>query len=70
MPRHSGRASTRSTDDVFLVQGRGTREWRVEGAPRAAGDEALVPGLEVRILEHFAPDSSWELHPGDALYLP
>ena len=53
--------------DVFLVQGRGTREWSVEASPRSAKDEALVAGLEVRILESFTPAATWELQPGDAL---
>ena len=56
--------------DVFLVQGRGTREWSVEASPRSAKDEALVAGLEVRILESFTPAATWELQPGDALYIP
>lgn len=56
--------------DVFLLQGRGTRQWSVEGTVRSADDESLVPGLDVRILEHFEPSATWELSPGDALYLP
>ena len=56
--------------DVFLVQGRGTREWSVEGEPRAAKSEALVPGLDVRLLAEFEPAVRWELKPGDALYIP
>lgn len=56
--------------DVFLVQGRGARRWEVEGAPRAAAAEALVPGQPVRVLERFEAAASELLAPGDALYLP
>ena len=56
--------------DVFLLQGKGTREWSVEGVPRGAADEDLVPCLDVRILQEFNPSDAWELAPGDALYLP
>ena len=56
--------------DVFLLQGSGTREWSIEGEPRASGDEALVAGLDVRVLSRFESSVTCELKPGDALYLP
>ena len=56
--------------DVFLLQGAGERRWSIEGTPRAAGDEALREGPQVRVLEEFAPTDEWLLRPGDALYLP
>ena len=34
------------------------------------GDEAVREGLQVRVLEEFAPTDEWLLRPGDALYLP
>jgi 50S ribosomal protein L16 3-hydroxylase len=52
--------------DVFLLQGSGRRRWRW-GAQR---ELALVPGLPVKILRHFAPSRDEVLAPGDLLYLP
>lgn len=37
---------------------------------RSLEDEILLPGLDVRILQHFEPSDTVELQPGDALYLP
>ena len=37
------------------MQGRGTREWSLESSPRGVADEALLAGLDVRILERFDP---------------
>ncbi len=52
--------------DVFLVQGRGRRRWQISRQE----DHAFVPGLDLRILERFAPDCEWVLEAGDMLYLP
>jgi len=52
--------------DVFLLQGRGRRRWRV--AERFA--EKHVPGLDLRILRGFRAEREWVLGPGDMLYLP
>ncbi len=54
--------------DVFLLQGYGRRRWQIETAPKA--EELLVPELDVRLLQDFAPDAEWVLEPGDMLYLP
>lgn len=54
--------------DVFLVQGRGRRRWRIStdpDAPTAFRDDA-----ELKLLRQFAPTHDWTLDPGDALYLP
>lgn len=56
--------------DVFLLQGLGRRRWQIEGEPRAPGDQALRPDLDVQILADFDPDHEWVLEPGDVLYLP
>ena len=56
--------------DVILLQGSGTREWRVESVPRGASDEELLPALQTRVLRRFEPSHQWELRAGDALYLP
>ena len=54
--------------DVFLVQGRGRRRWKIStdaNAPREFRDDA-----DLKLLKHFAPTHDWILEPGDALYLP
>jgi 50S ribosomal protein L16 3-hydroxylase len=52
--------------DVFLVQGRGRRRWRID--PHAGPE--FRPGLDLRILKRFHPTEEWVLGPGDMLYLP
>ncbi len=52
--------------DVFLIQGSGRRRWQVS----RRGDRALVPGIDLKILRRFAPESEWVLEAGDMLYLP
>lgn len=52
--------------DVFLLQVHGKRRWRI-GAQR---DLTLKPGLPLKVLQHFEPDTEWLLEPGDMLYLP
>ncbi len=52
--------------DVFLIQGLGRRRWEISGQD----DLELVDGAPLRILKHFHVDQSWELGPGDMLYLP
>jgi 50S ribosomal protein L16 3-hydroxylase len=52
--------------DVFLLQGRGRRRWRIS----RQRDIAFVPGLPLRILARFEPESEWVLEAGDMLYLP
>jgi 50S ribosomal protein L16 3-hydroxylase len=52
--------------DVFLLQGRGRRRWRI-GAQR---DLSLVAGAPLRILQRFRPERELMVEPGDLLYLP
>lgn len=52
--------------DVFLIQGLGRRRWEISDQT----DLALVPDAPLRILRNFQPTQSWELEPGDMLYLP
>src|SRR3974390_3798215 len=52
--------------DVFLLQGRGRRRWQISRQK----DHSFVPGLDLRILERFAPEREWVLEAGDMLYLP
>ena len=52
--------------DVFLLQGEGSRRWRI-GRQR---DLELVPGAPLRILRRFRPSREWVTQAGDLLYLP
>ena len=52
--------------DVFLLQTRGRRRWRIG---RLASPE-LVPDVPLKILANFAPEQEWLLEAGDMLYLP
>ena len=52
--------------DVFLLQGAGTRRWRVS----AQRDLALVEDAPLKILRRFRPHREWTLRAGDLLYLP
>ena len=52
--------------DVFLLQVRGRRRWRI-GRP---GRAVLRDGVPLRLLADFAPSAEWLLEPGDLLYLP
>jgi 50S ribosomal protein L16 3-hydroxylase len=52
--------------DVFLVQGRGRRRWRI--ARRFA--EEYRSGLDLRVLRRFRAEREWVLQRGDMLYLP
>jgi len=54
--------------DVFLLQTRGVRRWRIDtdaNAPRQLRGDAPL-----RLLSWFSPNHEWDLHPGDMLYLP
>jgi len=52
--------------DVFLLQLRGQRRWRIS----RQHDLQLVPDLPLRILRRFKATSEAVLGPGDMLYLP
>lgn len=52
--------------DVFLLQGHGVRRWQI-GQP-GSGRETLSGGL--RLLDGFEATDTWDLEPGDLLYLP
>jgi 50S ribosomal protein L16 3-hydroxylase len=52
--------------DVFLIQGQGRRRWEIS----AQDDLTVVEGAPLRILKEFRVDQTWELEPGDMLYLP
>lgn len=52
--------------DVFLLQGKGVRQWQV-GTPRCL---ELLPNQELRILKSFVPDGTCQVQNGDMLYVP
>lgn len=52
--------------DVFLLQAHGTRRWRI-GKQK---DGTLQPNVPLKILSNFKPEQSFDLNPGDMLYLP
>ncbi|PHS25774.1 MAG: cupin [Methylophaga sp.] len=54
--------------DVFLLQAMGTRRWQIGNEPIT--EAKLIDGLELQILAEFTPDQTWDLEPGDLLYLP
>ena len=54
--------------DVFLLQGQGSRRWRLGG--RCDSESGLLPQTELMILQDFTVQEEWVLEPGDMLYLP
>jgi len=52
--------------DVFLLQLKGQRRWRIGPAP----DRTLVTGAPLKLLRRFHPTHDWVLNAGDMLYLP
>ena len=52
--------------DVFLLQAAGTRRWTI-GQQKNLD---LVEGVPLKILKNFEPEQSFDLEPGDMLYLP
>jgi len=58
--------------DVFLIQGKGRREWAIENSFVTAEEEAIreVPNVDTRLLKDFKADQKWILESGDMLYLP
>ena len=54
--------------DVFLIQAAGKRRWQINEDTLA--DRSLVPGLDMKILQHFEAEQELLLEPGDMLYLP
>ncbi len=54
--------------DVFLIQGRGRREWRI--GQHCDEDTPLLPGQPLKLLMNFDESARWILEPGDLLYLP
>jgi 50S ribosomal protein L16 3-hydroxylase len=54
--------------DVFLLQAKGIRRWQISDNP--VFEAEFIDGLDLKILKSFEADETWELQPGDMLYLP
>ncbi|MBL4820137.1 MAG: cupin domain-containing protein [Gammaproteobacteria bacterium] len=54
--------------DVFLIQGAGSRNWKI-GATCHSGTP-LRTDSELRVLQQFEPELEYVLNPGDILYVP
>jgi 50S ribosomal protein L16 3-hydroxylase len=52
--------------DVFLLQAQGRRRWQLS----ERFDAALVPDVDLKLLQHFTPEREFVVEPGDVLYLP
>ncbi|MGE0488329.1 MAG: cupin domain-containing protein [Vulcanimicrobiota bacterium] len=64
---HGGVGPHIDSYDVFLLQGSGRRRWEI--APAGSASQ-WVDGLDIQVLADFEATESWELEPGDMLYLP
>lgn len=67
-PRHGSVGPHYDNYDVFLIQGRGTREWRL--TTQACTPDNVLPDMHLRIMADFAVEETHLLEPGDMLYLP
>jgi 50S ribosomal protein L16 3-hydroxylase len=56
--------------DVFLIQGRGRRRWRLAKAPPNRSPFPLVAGAPLKLIDGFRADEEVVLEAGDLLYLP
>lgn len=54
--------------DVFLVQAQGIRQWQI--GDFCTGEDELLDHSQLKILKHFEVQDSFDLNPGDILYLP
>ena len=54
--------------DVFLLQAGGTRRWEI--GSKESSQSPRIPDLPLMILSEFEALESYELQPGDMLYLP
>ncbi|TCS42472.1 cupin domain-containing protein [Reinekea marinisedimentorum] len=67
-PQHGGVGPHYDLYDVFLIQLQGNRIWR---AGQLCDDETdVIDGLPVKVISDFQEQDSWEMSPGDMLYLP
>ena len=64
---HGGVGPHTDQYDVFLLQGMGTRRWQISEEKE---NQALIEGIDLRILKQFKAEQEFLLQPGDMLYLP
>ncbi len=55
--------------DVFLLQAAGKRRWAID-SDAGSSERKYVARSEVKLLQQFKPTESFDLAPGDMLYLP
>jgi len=54
--------------DVFLLQGSGSREWRI--GSHCGAETPLIDANDLSLIPEFEPSESYVLSPGDILYVP
>lgn len=54
--------------DVFLLQASGTRQWMINSSDKP--DVTLVADASLKLLANFVASETYDLEPGDMLYLP
>ena len=54
--------------DVFLIQLQGVRRWSID--ENTEFDPTLLTGPDLKILQNFESNQTWDLEAGDILYLP
>ena len=54
--------------DVFLLQGSGNRRWEL--STQFCNLDNYLKGVPLRIMDKFTPEQSFEVEPGDILYIP
>lgn len=52
--------------DVFLLQGSGTRRWKIN----KQAELSFIEDAPIKVLQSFEAEEEWVLEPGDMLYLP
>lgn len=55
--------------DVFIIQAEGRRRWEIGGHYEQHSSE-FIADQPVRVLKHWQPEQSWDLEPGDMIYIP
>lgn len=54
--------------DVFLLQASGSRQWSIDERP--IEEHSFIEDAELKLVDAFSTTASWDLLPGDMLYLP
>jgi 50S ribosomal protein L16 3-hydroxylase len=67
-PEHGSVGAHTDGYDVFLLQAHGQRRWQVSAGP--IKNPELLEGLDVQIMADFEAHETWDLSPGDILYVP